>query len=67
MENKILDNLIGSGDIKDYLLEEVIDKDGVKDNDTTKLTLVMLSGKKLVIESVYSGYFENTDLFIDEE
>ena len=67
MENKILDNLIGSGEIKDYELETVEDTPGSGSRETDKLTITLLSGKKLVIETFCSGCAENTSLFINEE
>lgn len=64
-KSEVLDKLVQSGDIKGYSLETVEEVEGSGSRESEKLTLILPSGKFLVIDSVCSGFLENTNLMIE--
>ena len=76
MKNKILDNLIESGILKDYKYVAV-DEDDVEIKDhtyaeesasrnTERLILIFSNDQILKIDTFCSGILENTELFLDD-
>lgn len=64
-KNEVLDNLVQSGDIKWYSLNTEECEPGSGSRETDKLTLILPSGKFLVIETFCSGASENTSLLVE--
>lgn len=64
-KNEALDKLVQSGDIKGYSLETEEYEPGSGSRETDKLTLILPSGKFLVVKTFCSGVSENTSLFVE--
>jgi len=71
MKNDSLESLVKSGDIMFYCIENVDENGNVgktsEFRNTERLTLVLPSGKKLVINTFCSGCAENTSLSVNIE
>ena len=66
-QHPYLTGLVMLGELKDFEFEHIESEFSNGSAETQRLTLTLPSGKKIVIESIYSGYLENTSLVVSNK